>query len=115
VCDKAYQQEHNGCCNVPLVYRPDPQLGNWVNWQGYCYRKGLLKRERCDQLDMIGFEWRLHRKKTLLTDSISGGGRVVKEQIYNEVETIITLSTPEQNKTLSMFDVMLQVVIFFFY
>jgi len=54
---QAYQKKHNGKCDVPKIYRPDPQLGRWVGTQRRYYRKGLLAKERCDQLEAIGFEW----------------------------------------------------------
>jgi len=54
---QAYQQEHDGSCKVPKGYPADPQLGNWVHNQRKFYRKGLLTKERCDQLEAIGFEW----------------------------------------------------------
>ena len=54
---QAYQQEHNGSCNVPKRYHPDPQLGNWVQTQRHYYKKGLLAKERCHYLEAIGFEW----------------------------------------------------------
>ena len=54
---QAYQQEHGGSCNVPSKYRQDLHLGRWVDKQRTTYRKGLLAKERCDQLEKIGFEW----------------------------------------------------------
>jgi len=53
----AYQQEHDGSCDVPQGYRPDPSLGSWVNRQRQNYNKGLLTQERIDKLDAIGFQW----------------------------------------------------------
>ena len=55
---QAYQQEHNGSHNVPFKYPKDPQLGYWVGNQRRFYKKGLLAKERLDELDKIGFEWR---------------------------------------------------------
>jgi len=60
---EAYQQEHNGSCNVPQSYGPDPQLGRWVGTQRHRYKKGLLAKERCDQLADMDFEWTLNRKR----------------------------------------------------
>ena len=54
---QAYQREHNGSCNVPGQYHRDLRLAKWVSWQRYCYKKGSLAKERCDQLKAIGFEW----------------------------------------------------------
>ena len=48
---QAYQQEHNGSCNVPQNYPPDPQLGIWVKSQRMFYKKGVLAKERFDHLD----------------------------------------------------------------
>ena len=61
---QAYQQEHNGSCNVPHKYPPDPQLGKWVSRQRYVYKKGLLTKERFDQLEAICFEWTCNREQT---------------------------------------------------
>merc|ERR1719183_1368598 len=55
---QAYHKEHNGSCNVPKGYPQDPKLARWVNWQRYNYKKGLLTKERCDQLEEMGFEWK---------------------------------------------------------
>ena len=54
---QAYQQEHEGSCNVPAQYHQDPQLGQWVTTQRCRYKKGLLAKERYDELEAIGFEW----------------------------------------------------------
>ena len=56
---QAYQQEHNGSCDVPARYPQDPQLGAWVAKQRSLNKKGLLAKERCDQLEAIGFHWSL--------------------------------------------------------
>ena len=61
---QAYQQEHNGSCNVPTQYCQDPKLGRWVQAQRYAYKKGLLAKERCDQLEAIGFQWTVHTEWT---------------------------------------------------
>ena len=63
---QAYQQEHNGSCNVPRQYDPDPQLATWVMNQRHQYKKGVLAKERCDQLDAIGFEWKSTRREQSL-------------------------------------------------
>ena len=54
---QAYQKEHNGSCNVQQGYPQDPQLGTWISMQRHHYKKGLLAKERCDQLESIGFVW----------------------------------------------------------
>ncbi len=33
------------------------KLGLWCNTQRIAYKRGCLAKERCDQLDAIGFEW----------------------------------------------------------
>jgi len=60
---QAYQQEHNGSCNVPQRYHPDLKLGYWVGKLRYCYIKGTLKKEQVDQLVSIGFEWTCNREQ----------------------------------------------------
>merc|ERR1712151_633268 len=59
---QAYQQEHNGSCNVPQRYRSDSQLGRWVMTQRNNHKKGLLAKERCDKLEAIGFQWTVQPK-----------------------------------------------------
>jgi len=54
----AYQQEHNGRSNVPQRYRRDSSLGHWVSNQRYLKKHGVLTKERSNQLDAIGFEWK---------------------------------------------------------
>ena len=56
---RAYQQEHNGSCNVPRGYPQDPALGSWVAKQRHVYKKGMLTKERLDQLEAIGFQLKL--------------------------------------------------------
>ena len=48
---QAYQQEHNGSCNVPQKYRSDPQLGTWVKTQRCRYKKGLLTSETNEKIN----------------------------------------------------------------
>jgi len=63
---RAYQRDHDGCCNVPGKYRPDPKLGNWVVTQRQRYRTGQLSKDRRKKLEAIGFQWtaREHRETT---------------------------------------------------
>ena len=70
---QAYQKEHNGSCSVPRHYPQDPQLGKWVHKQRYYYTKGLLEKERFDQLEKIGFEWKFNctRASTQLQPPLS--------------------------------------------
>ena len=63
-----YQKEHNGSCNVPTRYPQDPRLGQWVSKQRYNYKKGSLAKERCDQLEAIGFEWTRNRGQQPMND-----------------------------------------------
>jgi hypothetical protein len=60
---KAYREEY-GKCNVPKTYNDggSPHLGMWVNGQRVVYRKGLLSPDRIDQLESIGFMWKLPLK-----------------------------------------------------
>ena len=64
---QTYQQEHDGSCNVPQGYPQDPKLGRWVKKQRNIYKKGSLAKERCDQLESIGFEWTV-REQTEWTE-----------------------------------------------
>ena len=36
---EAYRDAHDGCCNVPLTWKDDPQLGQWVMRQKAQFRK----------------------------------------------------------------------------
>jgi len=62
---QTYRQENNGSCNVPNRYKQDPQLGNWVSKQRQNYKKGLITKERCDQLEAIGFQWTLNDEQSV--------------------------------------------------
>jgi len=56
-------QSQNGHANVPRQYKPNPQLGGWVNTQRHQYKRLLegnsstLTKERMDKLDELGFSW----------------------------------------------------------
>jgi hypothetical protein len=66
MCEKLaeYQKQH-GNCNVPQRWRPDPQLGKWVDAirtskKNYDIGKhSSLNPERIAALERIGFEWRI--------------------------------------------------------
>jgi hypothetical protein len=60
---KAYREEY-GKCHVPRPYNDggSPHLGMWVNRQRALYHKGLLSPDRIDQLESIGFMWKLSLK-----------------------------------------------------
>ena len=51
-----FQMEH-GHCSVPLRYKENPKLGNWVNTQRTAKCKGKLAPERERRLDDLGFVW----------------------------------------------------------
>ena len=36
---EAYRDAHDGCCNVPVTWKDDPQLGWWVMTQKVQFRK----------------------------------------------------------------------------
>ena len=57
---EVYKQVH-GDCNVPRVYRQNPQLGPWVNNQRLAYKQNKMSVERIDALESIGFEWSMHK------------------------------------------------------
>ena len=46
-----------GACNVPWLWEEDPQLANWVFKQRIRKNRGLLKTERIERLNKIGFKW----------------------------------------------------------
>jgi len=53
------RQFHNqyGHCNVPVTYRLNRPLGNWIATQRKAYRKGKLSRSRKEALTNLGFEF----------------------------------------------------------
>ena len=51
-----YKKVHVNC-DVPLMWKEDPQLGSWVIKQRYWRKKGLLKNERIRKLDEVGMRW----------------------------------------------------------
>ena len=52
-----YKQVHRDC-NVPQRYKPNPQLGTWVNTQRRTKEETMIE-EKQKILDSIGFVWRL--------------------------------------------------------
>jgi len=81
---QAYQQEHNGSCNVPAKYREDPKLGTWVSNQRQHYKKGWLAKERCDQLEKVGFEWKSTRTNGEEKFQDQWAGMLKKLQAYQK-------------------------------
>lgn len=61
-----YKREF-GHCHIPLRYKPNPELGKWVNHQRGAYRKyknegeehSTLTQDRIDRLNAIGFIWKV--------------------------------------------------------
>jgi len=53
---KSYKQIH-GDCLVPVSYKENPKLANWVSSQRKLYNKNSLSKERIDILEQIGFIW----------------------------------------------------------
>ena len=51
----------NGNCNVPSGYTGIPGLGDWVRNQRRLYKKDVLTAEFVNQLNDIGFTWRLEK------------------------------------------------------
>lgn len=52
---KVYKKAHCDCL-VPRVYDDDPQLSVWVANQRSNFNKGILRQDRTDLLDKIGFD-----------------------------------------------------------
>ena len=53
----------HGNTNVPQKYQADPKLGRWVDAQRKQHRLGILKEERRQILEEIGFEWNYQENK----------------------------------------------------
>ena len=56
----AYNKLHKHTL-VPSQYDEDPPLGIWVGTQRKLFNKNKLLKERLDQLNSIGFVWRVLR------------------------------------------------------
>ena len=65
-------KKENGHCNVPIDYKPNEQLGTWVDLQRTQYRyiheekPSMMTAERISFLDLIGFKW---KEKTINQDA----------------------------------------------
>jgi len=63
-----YAEEHEGSCDVPTKYDPDPQLASWVQRQRTNKTKQkkngepMLSEEQIQKLDDIGFKWQIYKK-----------------------------------------------------
>ena len=63
---KEYKEKH-GNCNVPRRYQDNKSLGEWVSTQRKHYRLkeegkySTMSKARIDQLNAIGFVWKLPR------------------------------------------------------
>jgi hypothetical protein len=64
--DKRWHQQHeklleykriNGNCMVPYKYEQDRSLGRWVGKQRKCHKNDVMKQDRKDLLDELGFVW----------------------------------------------------------
>ena len=49
-------------CNVPDKWKEDPVLANWVSQQRRSYQQNKLPPERINQLNAMGFAWKLQHK-----------------------------------------------------
>jgi hypothetical protein len=50
-------QAMHGTTDVPQIYEPDQSLANWVHYQRYRDRNGIMGDDERARLDEIGFEW----------------------------------------------------------
>ena len=50
-------RERFGHCQVPVRWKEDLPLGNWVEAQRHFKKKGTLSAERITRLEAAGFEW----------------------------------------------------------
>ena len=55
-----FRSQH-GHTMVPNFYEKDKGFGHWVHWQRYSFSKGILRQDRKDKLDEVGFVWRIDR------------------------------------------------------
>ena len=59
---KAFRKEH-GHCDVPIRYRPNHQLGRWVNNQRQRKKHGELPQDRVRLLNALGFSWKMRGQR----------------------------------------------------
>jgi hypothetical protein len=57
-----YKEEH-GHMQVPQRYDSNPQLGQWVQKMRWMRKMGMLKKERIEKLDEVGFVWKVTKRK----------------------------------------------------
>ena len=57
--------EENNHCNVPRKYEKDQSLGHWVDTQRKLNSQGLLREDRKELLDAIGFTWSFENQLNL--------------------------------------------------
>jgi hypothetical protein len=53
----ACTKKKSGSTMARYMYKQDPELGFWVNYQRLCKKAKGLSAERIDKLDSIGFVW----------------------------------------------------------
>ena len=63
-----FKEKHEHC-NVPRGFNDNHPLANWVNTVRKLYKKKTLIREKIQQLEKLGFNWRLSRKLKKQKDS----------------------------------------------
>jgi hypothetical protein len=51
-----------GNCNVPQLYKTNPQLGTWVNNQRMSFKSKSLADVRVTKLNEIGFAWKIKKE-----------------------------------------------------
>ena len=71
----SYKKQHN-TTNVPNKYKEDPKLGTWVAKQRRDYNNKTIKKERCQLLNSINFNWG-NRKQVPITDWMETYQRLV--------------------------------------
>lgn len=52
-------KERYGSCLVPRHFEDDQKLGRWVDQQRVKNKKGTLPPDRKNQLDSLGFMWKM--------------------------------------------------------
>jgi len=59
-------KERFGHCNVTRSWKEDPTLAQWCSTQRVYRNKGLLSKERVQQLEQLGFVWNDRREQEAL-------------------------------------------------